>query len=116
MDAFTDKPFTGNPAAVTLVEDFPSDESCQKLVAEMNLSETAFIKPLGPDHFHIRWFTPKVEVKLCGHATLASAHILFEEGIVNLRTIGKKTLEKGNFLLIRLLHEECKSSDTSETK
>jgi PhzF family phenazine biosynthesis protein len=82
VDAFTDKPFAGNPAAVTIVEEFPSNEMCQKIAAEMNLSETAFIKPLGPDHFHIRWFTPEVEVKLCGHATLASSHILFEQRIV----------------------------------
>jgi PhzF family phenazine biosynthesis protein len=82
VDAFTDKPFAGNPAAVTIVDQFPSGEICQKIAAEMNLSETAFIKPLGPDLFHIRWFTPEVEVKLCGHATLASGHILFEQGIV----------------------------------
>lgn len=82
VDAFTDKPFAGNPAAVTIVKEFPSDEMCQKIAAEMNLSETAFLKSIGPDRFHIRWFTPEVEVKLCGHATLASAHILFEEGIV----------------------------------
>ncbi|MDI9634407.1 PhzF family phenazine biosynthesis protein [Geitlerinema splendidum] len=82
VDAFTDKPFTGNPAAVTIVDTIPSDELCQKIAAEMNLSETAFIKPLRPDHFHIRWFTPEVEVKLCGHATLASSHILFKQGIV----------------------------------
>ncbi|MBA3813967.1 MAG: PhzF family phenazine biosynthesis protein [Alphaproteobacteria bacterium] len=81
-DAFTNKPFAGNPAAVTIVQEFPSDDTCQKIAAEINLSETAFLKSLGPDHFHIRWFTPASEVKLCGHATLASAHILFEEGIV----------------------------------
>jgi PhzF family phenazine biosynthesis protein len=52
-----------------------------KIAAEMNLSETTFAKPLGPAHFHIRWFTPEIEVKLCGHATLATAHILFEEKI-----------------------------------
>jgi PhzF family phenazine biosynthesis protein len=82
IDAFTDQPFSGNPAAVTIVTDFPSEALCQKIAAEMNLSETAFLKPLGRDHFHIRWFTPKVKVKLCGHATLASAHILFENGYV----------------------------------
>jgi len=79
VDAFTDKPFAGNPAAVTIVENFPTNDRCQKIATEMNLSETAFLKPLGPDHFHIRWFTPEVEVKLCGHASLAAAHILFEE-------------------------------------
>jgi len=77
VDAFATKPYTGNPAAVTIVESFPDE--AQKIAAEMNLSETAFVKPLGQGHFHIRWFTPKVEVKLCGHATLASAHILHQE-------------------------------------
>lgn len=82
VDAFTKVPFAGNPAAVTIVEDFPTDERCLQISAELNLSETAFLKTLGEDHFHIRWFTPKVEVKLCGHATLAASHILFEEGLV----------------------------------
>lgn len=79
VDAFTSKPFAGNPAAVTIVADFPDDHICQQIAQEINLSETAFIKPLANNHFHIRWFTPLVEVKLCGHATLASAHILFSQ-------------------------------------
>jgi PhzF family phenazine biosynthesis protein len=83
VDAFTNHPYAGNPAAVTIVDDFPDDATCQKIAAEMNLSETAFIKKLGPNHFHLRWFTPKVEVKLCGHATLASAHILHQEKLVS---------------------------------
>jgi PhzF family phenazine biosynthesis protein len=87
VDAFTDKPFHGNPAAVTVVKGFPNDEMCQKIAAEMNLSETAFIKPLGIDHFHLRWFTPLVEVELCGHATLASSHILFQEKMIKGNTI-----------------------------
>lgn len=82
VDAFTDKPFAGNPAAITIVDEFPSDDMCQKIAAEMNLSETAFLKSIGPDHFHIRWFTPLTEVELCGHGTLAAAHILFQENIV----------------------------------
>lgn len=82
VDAFASQAYSGNPAAVTIVEEFFSDEECQKIAAEMNLSETAFIKPLGEDHFHIRWFTPTTEVKLCGHATLASAHILFQENMI----------------------------------
>jgi PhzF family phenazine biosynthesis protein len=82
VDAFTNKPYAGNPAAVTIVEEFPTDEQCQKIAAEMNLSETAFIKPLNKSRFHLRWFTPSIEVKLCGHATLASAHILYQEGLV----------------------------------
>ncbi|MCP5505441.1 MAG: PhzF family phenazine biosynthesis protein [Chlamydiales bacterium] len=80
VDAFTSKPFKGNPAAVVIVEEFPSDFSCLEISAEMNLSETAFVKPLESGRFHIRWFTPLVEVKLCGHATLATSHILFERG------------------------------------
>lgn len=92
VDAFTNKPYSGNPAAVTIVTDFPSDKACQNIAAEMNLSETAFIKPLGNDHFHIRWFTPGVEVKLCGHATLASAHILYQEKLVNGDTINFTSL------------------------
>lgn len=81
VDAFAKKPYTGNPAAVMIVSEFPEDKICQKIAAEINLSETAFVKILGKDTFHIRWFTPTVEVKLCGHATLAAAHILFEEGL-----------------------------------
>ncbi len=78
VDAFATKPFQGNPAAVTIVEDFPDERMCHHIASEMNLSETAFVKPLGENHFHIRWFTPTTEVKLCGHATMASAHILWE--------------------------------------
>lgn len=82
VDAFTDEPYKGNPAGVMLVEEFFEDARCQAIAAELNLSETAFIKPLKENHFHIRWFTPTVEIKLCGHATLAPAHILYEEKIV----------------------------------
>ena len=79
MDAFTDRPFAGNPAAVCLL-DGPADEAwMQALGAEMNLSETAFLHAEN-DGFRLRWFTPTVEVALCGHATLASAHILWETG------------------------------------
>lgn len=81
VDAFASKPYTGNPAAVMIVAEFPEDAACKKIAAEMNLSETAFVKPLGEGTFHIRWFTPTVEIKLCGHATLSAAHILFQEGL-----------------------------------
>lgn len=70
VDAFTDQPYTGNPAAVMIVSEFPDSHICQSIASEMNLSETVFVKPLTENHFHIRWFTPTVEVKLCGHATL----------------------------------------------
>ena len=79
VDAFTGKPFAGNPAAVCLLEE-PRDEVWMQNVArEMNLSETAFLQR-GEDGFDLRWFTPAAEVELCGHATLASAHTLWEVG------------------------------------
>jgi len=79
VDAFADKPFAGNPAAVCLLQQ-PPDEAWMQLVArEMNLSETAFLVKRGHG-YDLRWFTPTVEVDLCGHATLASAHVLWEQG------------------------------------
>lgn len=81
IDAFTDKPFAGNPAAVCLLPG-PHDATWMQLVArEMNLSETAFLHPIEGG-WSLRWFTPSVEVELCGHATLASAFALAEEGIL----------------------------------
>ncbi|WP_286392809.1 PhzF family phenazine biosynthesis protein [Pseudanabaena mucicola] len=78
IDAFTNQVFQGNPAATALVGEFPKDAQMQQIAAEINLSETAFVKPLGKNHFQLRWFTPKQEVPLCGHATLAMAHYLRE--------------------------------------
>jgi PhzF family phenazine biosynthesis protein len=79
VDAFTDEPFRGNPAAVCLLQG-PADEGWMRAVArEMNLSETAFLYRVGGG-FNLRWFTPAVEVDLCGHATLAAAHVLWETG------------------------------------
>ncbi len=79
VDAFTSRPFAGNPAAVCVLPG-PRDEQWMKLIArEMNLSETAFLHPIEGG-WSLRWFTPTVEVKLCGHATLASAHTLWETG------------------------------------
>lgn len=79
VDAFTRRPFAGNPAAVCLLEQ-PADAGWMQFVgAEMNLSETAFVWRLQ-DGFGLRWFTPTIEVDLCGHATLATAHILWQEG------------------------------------
>ena len=76
VDAFTSKVFGGNPAAVCPLEEWLSDELMQAIAAENNLSETAFFVREG-DGFRLRWFTPVMEVDLCGHATLASAHVLF---------------------------------------
>lgn len=81
VDAFTGELFKGNPAAVCLLEKPKPDEWMLKLAQEMNLSETAFLLPIE-EGFSLRWFTPKVEVHLCGHATLASAHVLFENELV----------------------------------
>ena len=79
VDAFTDRPFTGNPAAVAVLSDLPSEAWLQDVAREMNLSETAFLLR-HEEGFDLRWFTPAAEVDLCGHATLASAHVLWEEG------------------------------------
>ncbi|RPJ69159.1 MAG: PhzF family phenazine biosynthesis protein [Acidobacteria bacterium] len=79
VDAFTDVPFRGNPAAVCLLDEPRDAEWMQQVAHEMNLSETAFVAPAG-ETFSLRWFTPEVEVHLCGHATLASAHVLWETG------------------------------------
>ncbi|MDX1414482.1 MAG: PhzF family phenazine biosynthesis protein [Candidatus Promineifilaceae bacterium] len=79
VDAFTNTPFSGNPAAVCLLSEPHSAQWMQQVGAEMNLSETAFLWPVDSD-FSLRWFTPAAEVDLCGHATLAAAHILWETG------------------------------------
>jgi PhzF family phenazine biosynthesis protein len=85
VDAFTDRPFAGNPAAVVVLEEdaFPDEEFMRHLAAEVNLSETAFAHRLpagGQAGWALRWFTPAVEVNLCGHATLATAHVLLTTG------------------------------------
>jgi PhzF family phenazine biosynthesis protein len=81
VDAFTSEPFRGNPAVVCILP-APRDEGwMQNIALEMNLSETAFLHPEA-DGYRLRWFTPAVEVALCGHATLASAHVLWEQGFL----------------------------------
>ena len=79
VDAFADSLFSGNPAAVCLLEAWPGTNRLQRIAAENNLSETAFVMPGKRGKWAIRWFTPKMEVDLCGHATLAAAHVLYEE-------------------------------------
>lgn len=81
VDAFTEKPFRGNPAAVCILPEPGEAAWMQDVAREMNLSETAFLHRQA-DGFDLRWFTPAVEVELCGHATLASAHILWETGLL----------------------------------
>src|SRR6185369_17731877 len=76
VDSFTDRPFAGNPAGVCILSEPKTELWMQSVAKEMNVAETAFLVPQGDD-FSLRWFTPAVEVDLCGHATLASAHILW---------------------------------------
>ncbi|MCT7949254.1 PhzF family phenazine biosynthesis protein [Ancylothrix sp. C2] len=100
VDAFTNQPFTGNPAAVCILTEPASDDWMQKVAAEMNLSETAFLYPKD-DSFNLRWFTPTLEVDLCGHATLASAHVLWELGYLNPQETAKFSTRSGLLTAIR---------------
>ncbi len=80
VDAFADRPFTGNPAAVMVFDAWPDDALLQSIALEHNLSETAFAVPMtGEADYELRWFTPTVEIAMCGHATLASGHVLMGE-------------------------------------
>ena len=100
VDAFTPRPFAGNPAAVLVLPE-PRDAAWMQLVArEFNLSETAFLLR-RPDGFDLRWFTPEVEVELCGHATLASAHTLWELGLLAPGEIARFHTQSGVLLARR---------------
>jgi predicted PhzF superfamily epimerase YddE/YHI9 len=87
VDAFTDRPFAGNPAAVCVLAagPWPDEDWMRAVAAEMNLSETAFARPSeDPDaDWDLRWFTPKVEARMCGHATLATTHAMAADGLVS---------------------------------
>jgi len=82
VDAFTDRPFAGNPAAVCVLDAYPDDRWMQAVATEMNLSETAFVvaRGDGDGDWDLRWFSPTVEVDICGHATLSAAHVLWQDG------------------------------------
>ncbi|MEP4484638.1 MAG: PhzF family phenazine biosynthesis protein [Halioglobus sp.] len=105
VDAFADAAFSGNPAAVMPLTQWLDDITLQRIAAENNLSETAFLVPRGAD-FELRWFTPEVEVDLCGHATLASAHALFEhmdysaEAVVFHTRSGPLTVSRADAMLV----------------
>nr|AFK39949.1 unknown [Lotus japonicus] len=95
VDAFTESAFKGNPAAVCLLEEDKDDDWLQAVAAEFNISETCFLTRIdgtSNPRFGLRWFTPVVEVNLCGHATLAAAHILFSSGLVKTNVIEFVTL------------------------
>ncbi|WP_428750959.1 PhzF family phenazine biosynthesis protein [Vibrio cionasavignyae] len=107
VDAFTSEMFKGNSAAIMLVDEFPSDQWMQNVAIENNLSETAYLTPIAANHYYIRWFSPLTEIDFCGHATLASAYILYnhlamEQGISAADTIRFSTNEVGD-LTVRLL-------------
>ena len=99
IDAFTNVPFKGNPAAVVPFDTWPADEVMQSIALENNLAETAFFIPDG-ESYGLRWFTPTVEMDLCGHATLATAYVIFEilgtdKRILRFQTLsGELTVEK----------------------
>ena len=90
VDAFTNEPFQGNQAGVCLPDAFPPDAVMQAIAAQNNLSETAFTVPEG-NHWALRWFTPAAEVNLCGHATLGTAAVLFDEGLVSENSVAFDT-------------------------
>jgi predicted PhzF superfamily epimerase YddE/YHI9 len=100
VDAFTSRPFSGNPAAVCLLAEERPDSWMQSVGAEMNLSETAFVRPVAGG-FSLRWFTPTVEVDLCGHATLASAHVLWETGRLAPDTAARFSTRSGWLTAVR---------------
>ena len=85
VDTFTDKPFGGNPAGVVLLDSdaFPEDRLMQQIASELRYSETAFVKRHSAQEFTIRYFTPKAEVELCGHATIASFFLLHQKGLAS---------------------------------
>lgn len=108
VDAFTDRPLAGNPAAVVPLQAWRPDKWLQDVALEMNLSETAFFVR-GQDGFELRWFTPRIEVDLCGHATLAAAKIIAHLGLVAPRGDIVFSTRSGN--LIARLHEELITLD-----
>lgn len=83
VDAFTRKPFKGNPAGVCIVEEFPSQDHMQNIAMELAYSNTAFVKKLGDNSYAIKWFTVTAEAPLCGHATIGSMHVLAQEGLID---------------------------------
>ena len=94
VDAFTNRLFSGNPAAVCIIDTWLDDQLMQNIALENNLSETAFVVPKGND-FEIRWFTPTIEVDLCGHATLAAGHVIFNYTDFSSNEITFESKERG---------------------
>ena len=127
IDAFTDKVFTGNYAAVIILEEWLKDELMQSIAMENNLSETAFLKNTIDNTYEIRWFSPLSEIDFCGHATLASAYVLFEQNdtlkdiVFTADAVGSLTVSKENDGYIKMIFpnrkpEEIKSIPESLLK
>ncbi len=96
VDSFTNRAFAGNPAAVCVLRRSAPDGWMQRVATEMNLSETAFLHPIdGGPRYRLRWFTPTVEVDLCGHATLATAHVLWQEGLLDAHAVAEFETRSG---------------------
>ena len=102
VDAFASRPFEGNQACVMPLEDFLPDAVLQEIAAENNVAETAYVVRDGENTWKLRWFTPAVEVPLCGHATLGSAHVLFEELGFEGEAIHFETVQSGRLVVRRL--------------
>jgi PhzF family phenazine biosynthesis protein len=100
VDAFADAPFSGNPAAVCILDTARDADWMQQVACEMNMAETAFVLPQG-DTWSLRWFTPVVEVDLCGHATLAAAHILWETGMLAVQHTASFSTRSGLLTAVR---------------
>ena len=105
IDAFASAPFEGNQACVMPLETWLADTLLQKIAAENNVAETAFLVSVSPDIWQLRWFTPSVEVPLCGHATLAAAHYLFQHTAQSADQLTFKTRQSGD-LLVRRSHQD----------
>ncbi|HEX5070797.1 MAG TPA: PhzF family phenazine biosynthesis protein [Vicinamibacterales bacterium] len=105
VDAFTSQPFAGNPAAVVVLDRAADEPWMQQVAAEMNLAETAFLVPRAnreSDGYDLRWFTPTIEVDLCGHATLASAHALWQRGDLPEQAVARFHTRSGLLTATRL--------------
>jgi PhzF family phenazine biosynthesis protein len=102
VDAFAEGPFSGNPAAVCVLDSFPSEAWMRNVAMEMNLSETAFVVPKQRDKgFDLRWFTPVCEVDLCGHATVAAAHTLWRRELIGAEAVARFETRSGTLTAIR---------------
>ena len=102
VDAFAEWPFAGNPAGVVLLDEPRDDSWRQAVAAELRYSETAFLEPAGPGAWNLRWFTPTVEVDLCGHATLAGAHVLWESERLATGMPARFVTRRGELVAVRI--------------